>query len=57
MKYAVFVEGKNIPQKFHEHEDDALTEACRLIQDGQGKKAYVMQVLYECDISAEVNKV
>lgn len=56
-RYCVFVEGKNAPSKLHASEDDALTEASRLIHAAQGRRAFVMQVLYTCDISVEVNKL
>lgn len=53
-KYCVFVEGKNPPKIFHKSADEALTEASRLVHEGQGRRAFVMKVLYACDISVEV---
>lgn len=55
--YAVFIEGKDTPKFFHETKGEALKEAQRLIQEGKGRKAYVMQVLYECNISVEVKQI
>ncbi len=54
-KYCVFVQGKSAPAKFHASAEDAVTEASRLIHEAQGRRAYVMQVLYTCDINVEVN--
>ena len=55
-QYAVFVDGKRAPTKFHANQDDALTEACRLIHEAQGRVARVMRVIYTCNITAEVTK-
>jgi len=56
-KYCVFVQGKSAPARFHASAEDAVTEASRLIHEGQGRRALVMQVLYTCDINVAMEKL